>query len=482
MVMALRRLQLNNGVINAQFKGSLRFNNVADFLAGRPAAYTRNVGQPYIGLRATEFNTYLQDDWQVHARLTLNLGVRYEFNSVPREVNGLIGERYRFNSDPNNLAPRFGFAWRADRGGRSVVRGGYGIYYNVLELVFVGLTRFNPPLITSLANAAPRFPNLLDGAAAGVPSGLVVPNANLRNPYSQHVTLNYERELFNPQTTWTVGYLGTIGLRLPQTLRPNGGDGLAQNLRPDPTVGVVNLLDTNARSNYHGLQTSLSWQRNGMTVRGNYTWSKALDTVSDIPGGNQNLERGILALDERNTRLNYGPGDFDVRHLANVAFTYDLPWRKKSLLLGGWSVQGIVTMNSGRPYTLYSGTDNLVGNNNNRVLDLPGTVVRNGAAARRALELAPGVGRALLTPAARTLGTIGRNTERGDTLLQTNVSVFKTFALTERWQLQLRAESYNVTNTVNYDVPDGVLSSANFGNALTAGDARQHQLALRVSF
>ena len=219
-----------------------------------------------------------------------------------------------------------------------------------------------------------------------------------------------------------------------------------------------------------------------MTVRGNYTWSKALDTVSDIPSGNQNLDRGILALDERNTRLNYGPGDFDVRHLANVAFTYDLPWRKKNLLWGGWSVQGIVTMNSGRPYTLYSGTDNLVGNNNNRILDLPGTVVRNGAAARRALELAPGVGRALLTPAARTLGTIGRNTERGDTLLQTNVSVFKTFALTERWQLQLRAESYNVTNTVNYDVPDGVLSSPNFGNALTAGDARQHQLALRVSF
>ncbi len=479
---ALRRLQLNNGVMNAQFNGSLRFNNVADFLAGRPAAYTRNVGQPYIGLRASEFNTYIQDDWQVHARLTLNLGVRYEYNSVPREVNGLIGEQYRFNSDPNNLAPRFGFAWKADRSGKSVVRGGYGIYYNVLELVFVGLTRFNPPLITSLANAAPRFPNLLDGAVAGIPSGLVRPNSDMRNPYSQHLTLNYERELFNPRTTFMVGYLGTIGMRLAQTLRPNGGDGLAQNLRPDPTVGVVNLLDTGARSNYHGLQTSLTWQRNGMTVRGNYTWSKALDTVSDIPNGNQNLDRGILALDERNTRLNYGPGDFDIRHLGNVSFNYELPWRKRNLLLGGWSVQGIVTMNSGRAYTLYSGTDNLVGNNNNRLLHLPGTLVRNGASQRRTIDFAPGVTRAMLTPAARTLGTIGRNTERGDTLLQTNFSVFKTFSLTERWKLQLRVESYNVTNTVNYDLPDGVLSSANFGNALTAGEARQHQLALRLSF
>jgi hypothetical protein len=139
-------------------------------------------------------------------------------------------------------------------------------------------------------------------------------------------------------------------------------------------------------------------------------------------------------------------------------------------------------MNSGRAYTLYSGTDNLVGNNNNRLLHLPGTLVRNGASQRRTIDFAPGVTRAMLTPAARTLGTIGRNTERGDTLLQTNFSVFKTFSLTERWKLQLRVESYNVTNTVNYDLPDGVLSSANFGNALTAGEARQHQLALRLSF
>ena len=87
-----------------------------------------------------------------------------------------------------------------------------------------------------------------------------------------------------------------------------------------------------------------------------------------------------------------------------------------------------------------------------------------------------------MTPRVGTLGTIGRNTERGDTLLQANVSLFKTFAITERWKLQFRAESYNMTNTVNYDLPDGVLSSANFGNALTAGESRQHQLALRLSF
>ena len=79
-------------------------------------------------------------------------------------------------------------------------------------------------------------------------------------------------------------------------------------------------------------------------------------------------------------------------------------------------------------------------------------------------------------------GTIGRNTERGDSLLSGNVSLFKTFAITERVKLQLRAESYNITNTTNYDLPDGVLSSANFGQSIAAFDSRQHQLALRLTF
>jgi len=479
---AARRMQLNNGVINAQFNGSLRFNSVNDFLAGRAASYTRNFGQPYIGLRATEFNTFFQDDWQVNRRLLLNLGVRYEYNQVPWEVNGLIAEKYRLNSDPNNIAPRFGFAYRADKEGKSVVRGGYGIYYNVLELVFAGLARFNPPLITSQANASPQFPNLLAGASSTIPSGLVYPNGNLRNPYSQHLTLTFERELFNPQTTLSAGYIGSLGRKLPFVQRPNGGDGLAQGSRPDPTVGVVNVLATGLNSHYQGLQSAFTWQRRGAMVRASYTWSKAIDTASDIPTTNQNLPREILPLDERNWALNRGPGDFDLRHMFNVAGTYELPWLAKNRWLGGWSVQGIVTANSGRPYTLYSGTDTPWGNNNNRIFNLPGTLIHNGGDALRSLDLAPGVTKAQLTPARGEFGTIGRNTERGDTLLTGNISVFKNFAITERWKLQFRAESFNVTNTVSYAVPDGVLSSANFGQALAAEDARQHQLVLRLSF
>jgi outer membrane receptor protein involved in Fe transport len=102
----VRRLQSNNGVFNDSVIGQLQFLNIADFLTGKPQSYSRNIGNPYIGLRATEYNMYLQDDWRIQPRLTLNLGVRYELNTVPLEVNGLIPDRFRIPPDHNNVAPR----------------------------------------------------------------------------------------------------------------------------------------------------------------------------------------------------------------------------------------------------------------------------------------------------------------------------------------------------------------------------------------
>jgi len=479
---SLRRLQLNSGVFTPGFTGVARFLNVNDFLAGRPASYSRNIGNPYIGLRTTETNLYVQDDWRVHPRLTLNLGLRYEYNAVPNEVDGLIQDRYRYQPDRNNFAPRFGFAYRADRDGTTVVRGGYGIYYNVLELSFVGLARFNPPLISSLAAAQPAFPNLLAGASQSIPSGLVIPDAGLRQPYSQHLNFAVERQLWNPRTSFTAAYVGTLGRKLPRISRPNGGDALAQNLRPDSSVGVVNVLETAVTSSYHAMQLSWNTTTHGLMMRTSYTWSKFIDEVSDFPTGNQNLAREILPLDERNWRLNRGPSDFDMRHTFTVAWSYELPWMKRNRLLGGWQAQGITTLYSGRPYSLFSGTDNPQGSNSNRILDLDGGLVRNGGGARRSIDLGAGFTKAMLTPARGALGTIGRNTERGDSLVSWNASLFKSFAITERMKLQFRAEAFNFTNTVNYNPPDGVLSSPNFGQALTANDPRQAQLALRFTF
>lgn len=478
---AVRRMQLNSGTIAPGFTGVLRFLSIPNFLAGNAVSYNRNIGNPYIGQRATEYNFYAQDDWQIHPRLVLNLGLRYEYNTVPTEVNNLIEERYRFLPDRNNFAPRFGFAWRADRDGKTAVRGGYGIFYNVLELSFVGLTRFNPPLISNLVNANPRFPDLGAGGGQATPSGLVIPQRDARQPYNQHFNLTVERQLFS-QATISAGYVGTQGVKAPRTSRPNGGDGMPQGQRPDPSVGVVNLLETAAASNYHGMQTQFQWRMRGVYVQAGYTFSKTIDAVSDFPSSNQNLSRDLLALDEANWRLNRARSDFDIRHNANIGWSWELPWLRSNRLFGGWSLQGIANLHTGRPYTLYSGTDNPIGSNNNRVLDIAGTLTRFGGSNRQAIALAPGVNRASITPAPGTIGNIGRNTELSDSLISYNISAGKSFAFSDRWRLEFRAETFNVTNTVSYANPDGVLTSPNFGQAISAFDPRQIQLALRLTF
>ncbi len=478
--LAARRIQFNNGTWNTLFLGQLRFNNIDQFLAGRAAAYSRNIGNPYIGLRGEEINAYAQDDWRIGRRLTLNLGLRYEYNSVPREVNGLISERFRFEPDRNNWAPRTGLAWRLREDGSTVLRAAWGIYYNVLEWDFIGLTRYNPPLVDSVANNTPAFPDLLSGATTQIPSGLVIPDRNMRQPYSHHYQATLEQSLGGSLTT-SVSYIGTLGLRLPRASQPNGGDGLAQALRPDPTAGVITRLETAATSNYHGLAASATWRSSALLLTGSYTLAKSIDQVSDIPNSNLQLPANVLPLNPGDWKLNRGLADTDIRQIANFSYVWDLPLFARRRWLGGWQLAGTLYARGGVPVTLYSGTDTPLGVNTNRILDIPGTLSRTGDG-RAPVQLAPGVSRAELTPAPGSYGTIGRNTERSGGFVQWNFALHKSFQIHERLRASLRAESFNLLNRANYDVPDAILSSPTFGLATAAFDSRQGQLALRLDF
>jgi hypothetical protein len=326
------------------------------------------------------------------------------------------------------------------------------------------------------------FPDLLANAQVSTPSGLVIPDQNARTPYAQHFHLRVEREVFGPSAVAGIAYVGTTGIKLPRNALPNGGDGLPQAQRPDPATGVINLLRTDATSRYDGMEATFSWRRSGLLLRGAYTLGKSIDTVSDYPSSNTGIERQLLLLDEQNMRLNRGPSDFDVRHVFNLSYSYDLPFLRRNRWLGGWQVLGITNLLSGRPYTLYSGTDNPAGSNSNRILNVPGSIIRSGLSGPQAIRLADGFTTGQLTPAPGTLGNIGRNTERSDGLVQYNVSLAKTFRVHERVSAQFRAEVFNALNTVNYDLPDGLLTSRNFGQAVSAFDARQVQLGLKVTF
>jgi hypothetical protein len=482
----LRFIKVNGGNVDNTFRGTLTFNSVAQFLAAQPASYTRNIGNPQLGLRRKEFAVYAQDDWRVLPNLIVNLGLRYEIFTAPRETDDKLNPAYLLKTDYNNLAPRFGFAWNFAE--KTVVRGGYGIYYNVVETSFLGLTRFNPPFIQNFTAVNPTFPNLLAQAQTGLPSGLVVPNQNSVTPYAQHLTLGVERELFNPQSTLSISYVGTLSRNLSRTRRPNGGEQLAQSSRPDRSVGIVNVLETSANADYQSLQMSLNTRLSAtLQVRAAYTWSKFVDDVSDIANSNTNLARDVVPLDERRLFLDRAPSNYDIPHVLTVTYSYRLPFfRNRSnnlarLLLGDWTISGINTFRSGLPYTIYTGTNTPLGNNNQRPFGIENSFVRTRSDAT-AIVYANGFTRANLTPTPTTFGTLGRNTERTEPTADWNVSLQKDWRVSERFKAQFRAEVFNLFNTTNFNQVDNVMTSPTFGRYISAFDPRRAQLALRLEF
>ena len=253
-------------------------------------------------------------------------------NTAPREAANRIPEQFLLETDRNNFAPRFGFAWQVEP--KTVVRAGYGIYYNVLETTFLGLTRFNPPFITNFTAVRPAFPNLLGNAQQSLPSGLVIPNQNTRTPYAQHVNLTVERELFNPQSTISVAYVSTFGRKLSRALRPNGGEQLPQSQRPDQAVGVVNVLETSANSDYQSLQVGYSHRlTRDLQVRAAYTYSKFIDDVSDIPTSNQGLDRDVIPFDGTNLRLDRAVSNYDIPHIFTFTYIWRVPFLRDNRFL-----------------------------------------------------------------------------------------------------------------------------------------------------
>lgn len=479
-----RWVKVNGGNIDNTFRGVLVFNSIAQFLAGVPAVYTRNIGNPRLGLRRKEIAFYAQDDWKIRSNLTLNLGLRYEVFTAPREVDNKIPSQYLLKTDKNNFAPRFGFAWQILP--KTVVRGGYGIYYNVLETSFLGLTRFNPPLIRNFTAVNPTFPNLLAAATAGLPSGLVIPSKDAKTPYSQHLSLGIEREIFNPQSTLSVAYVGTLGRKLSRTTRPNGGEQLPQNLRPNPNVGVVNLLETSANSSYNSLQVSYSQRfSDNLQIRVAYTWSKFIDEVSDLITSNTNLPRDATPFDESRRFLDRSVSNYDIPHILTFTYIYRLPFFRElnwtGKLLGGWTISGITTLRSGLPFTIYTGTNTPLGTNNQRPNAIPGSLIFTLGKAT-AISYASGFTAASLRPAPNAYGTLGRNTVRTESVMDWNLSLQKDFRLDEKRKIQLRGEFFNIFNQTNFNQIDNVMTSPTFGKYTSAFDPRRVQIVVRLEF
>ena len=500
--------------------GSWEFGSFQNFLQNRPGNFRiQGPGEPTRTMLQNSFGFYLQDDWTMRPRLTLNLGMRYEFQTVPTEKEGRItnlrhpfatertvGDPLWDNPSLKNFSPRLGFAWDLFGDGRTSLRGGAGLFWETLGVKIASTQIFSGPPFSIDINPLPSqlpglFPNV-DAVFDQLAAGAVVSHAvdpYLKNPRTGKWMLSLQRELWR-QTVVTVAYTGSIGAHLisrveytrPQAIRLDDGRWFYPAAAPiiNPTWARNEWYFTQSSSDYHAMQLGLQRRSSaGLRVGVAYTFSKSIDTSSAHWAGEAGDTRIMSPWD---ISLDRGLSNFDVRHNIIVDFGYDVPFGAgltgaPGALLKGWRLAGIVQAMSGFPLTVTSdrrlthplifagGRPNLVaGASNNPVLGGPDQYFDVSAFA----------------PQDRGFyGTLGRNTLIGPGLFTVDLSLLKSFAVRGRHAVQFRMEVFNALNRVNFSQPDRNVFNQRGSPVAGAGrisststTARQIQVALRYEF
>ncbi len=510
---------------NTSNSTSSGFRSFADFLYGLPDSTQRQLGNEPANLTGYQYAFFVQDDWRVTNWLTLNLGLRYELQTPLTEESGRLGNfipefgEVVLSGDPrlpegllytdkNNWGPRVGFAFRPFKDDKTVIRGGAGIYYS--------LETFNP-IRQQLANNFPflqretynrnssnillmslqnPFPSAQISGGVSTPTGMPT-NFNTPEVYQYNLTL--ERELAE-DLAFEIGYVGSQGRFLGRrydlnilyptgaVTGPVGGVYTPVTARLFPTLGTIQYQEQTANSYYDGLQTSLRRRsKNGLTLLLSYTYSKAIDTASSTNNSTTGTQK--FPQDVRNFAEEKALADFDRRHQFTGSFNYELPFGRGRMflsgargftdaILGGWQLNGIVSILSGRPFTpQYSSADiaqqrpDLIGD---PYANVPAGLAFNPAAFTRPVA----------SPTDPTLfGNAGRNILTGPWFNSTDLSLMKNFRITEKSKLQFRWEVFNVFNNPNFQVPVFQLDASNVGTyTQTANENREMQFALKFLF
>lgn len=494
---SMRRVQ-DNPNFQPISSGVYFFNTVADLLNNNPASFFNQAAETDFGVRFTNLAFYGQDDVRITPRLKLNLGLRYELDTVPSEAHGrfspIVGLDHIatatlgspgapvHNGNYDNFAPRLGFAYQLTGDAKTVLRGGAGIYYdqptvNATQLAFGPPFQITQFLLGSALGGpvtVPVDPALLVTAITGKPPfgrATVYDPTNFRTPFTYHYSLNLQRQL-DSKTVVQASYIGALGRRLIH-LQPLNLLDPATGAAPNPnfSAGALELIETNAVSNYNALQTNVTRRlSHGLELTASYTWAHSLDQASNATG--TSINSSFTGSNPYDFRAEYASSDFDIRHNLALAFSYQLPGKSPHFrnpaakFLGGWSLEGFLTAQTGAPYTPLVGQD-IAGNgdqyaaNNQRPDLVPGQPLYIASSAPPFHVANPA---AFAIPAAGTYGDAGRNILRASGLQQLDLGVLKTMKATERISVQFRAEFFNVFNHPNFATP-----AASGNNLLTAG-------------
>lgn len=519
---------------NDQFsRGRLSFDNLADLLAGVAAPSSTSIARG-----ATRRDTYtnnlglfIQDDWKVNGRLTLNLGLRHEYIGPLSEKSNLIsnflpatglvrvgqGLDTLYERDRNNFAPRFGFAFDPRGTGRTVIRGAYGFYYDAPSQDFFLVQSFPngnvgtnpvPGLGTFTVNFTGPVPfgpgvDIFGGVNSPVPPFTVFGvDQHLRTPYVQSYNFNIQQTIFEG-TVLQVGYVGSKGTKLFRVRNINqalpGPVESVQQRRPFnaiyPQFAGIYQLEASANANYNALQVVLRRRLSkGLTLFASHVWSHSIDDASN---GICSCTAGVsLPQNSFDTRAEKAPSSFDQRQRFTLNFVYDLnvlphalnTWPKR--LTGGWQLSGIYTLASGLPITPFwngaapSGSGESSNDRPNVIGNVNDGPKRWDAWFNTAAFVAAPKG---------TFGNAGRNTVIGPRTNSADFSVLKTTRIREGISLQFRSEFFNIFNHPNFALPNVTVNSSAFGtiastpdvangNPLGDGGSRLVQFALKLVF
>jgi hypothetical protein len=519
------------------FTGKFTGNAYADFLLGLPATVTRM--EPY----ATQYNrsrdwaAYAQDDFKVTARLTLMYGLRFEYNgpayardgnmysfdlstgkillpgpqslkfvstlfpsSIPLEYASQtgLGQSLR-NADGNNFAPRFGFSYQLDRGARTVLRGGWGVYYNHYSENVTGDLAAGPYSATTVStnnivNGQAQFTLANPFATPGAPGTLslraVAPD--LKNSYAQQYSLSLEREL-TPDIGVRVSYIGSKGTQLVYRRDVNqplaSTQAFSNSSRPYPLFNAINYADNGANSLYSALQTQVQRRfSRGLLFSSTWTWAKDISDVDET----DDFELGTTIEDTYNRRRDRGNVYSVPRHQWQNQALYDLPLGKGKLL-SGWQLNVLLNFSTGNWFTpLISGPDPT---NTNQTTLRPNLITSTIAMPKTVSQwFDPS---AFGTPANGQWGNAGRGIIEGPGYVLFNSGLQKTVRTERFGSLQVVVSFQNVLNHPNLGEPTGggsplpgqtVVNNANGGKITAtsifppAGSARTGQVGLRWNF
>jgi hypothetical protein len=527
-------------------------NAFASFMFGQPVVFLQGGGNFYRGLRGQAFNLYAQDTWKVSSRFTVNYGLRYEVPSPYTEIHNYQNlwipgrQSVIFPSAPAGLvypgdpgvprglipterdafAPRVGLAWDVRGNGKWLVTSAYGVFYDPYYTGEGGPLQdpiSAPPYLQTPQVSVPNFGNPFNGqnpfnGSFAQPMTLLVLNSNLRLPYAQDWNLNIERAL-GGDWLLEIGYIGTKGTKLPRFIEANPavyipgestqGNADQRRLYSGCTVtgttpctySSVGEIAGISDSSYNALQISLKRRfARGFSMLASYTLAKTLDDVSsfNITGSASQSVAGEndLAQNPFDVKAEWGRSMFDARHRLVVSYQWDLPWYKHpnnwyGHVLGNWQVNGITTLMSNTPFTVYDSSNpslqgsapeisgffssrpNIVSNPNTGTCPA-GIPVRTAGCWFNT--------NAFAHAATGQFGDVGRNTMDGPAFRQWDFSAIKTIPIRESMNLQFRTEIFNIFNNVNFELPNNDINSPGFGQIVAAQPGRIVQLALKFQF